>query len=131
MDELYSDFTKANTTLALYGYTPYAFSYPYGAYNETIKTALKKTGIRMAVTVYPGRVTQISNNLSSRYNISGTINFEEFKKIVSEDPYHQMKPMVPTTPSLPSDMADPVPSEVPLASPEENAEIDTELSETN
>ncbi len=131
-DELYSDFTKANTTLALYGYTPYAFSYPYGAYNETIKTALKKTGIRMAVTVYPGRVTQISNKFElPRYNISGTINFEEFKKIVSEDLYHQMKPMVPTTPSLPSDMADPVPSEVTTTpSPEEHGEIDMN-SQTN
>ena len=41
----------------------------------------------MAVTVRPGRVTRQSNKLElPRYNISGTINFEDFKKIVSEDP---------------------------------------------
>lgn len=86
-NEVYADLSKASTKLAILDYPPYAFSYPYGAYNDTVKQALKNLGVRMAVTVRPGRVTRQSNKLElPRYNISGTINFEDFKKIVSEDP---------------------------------------------
>ena len=86
-NEVYADLSKASTRLAMLDYPPYAFSYPYGAYNDTVKQALKNIGVRMAVTVRPGRVTRQSNKLElPRYNISGTINFEDFKKIVSEDP---------------------------------------------
>lgn len=86
-NDVYADLSKASTTLAMLDFPPYAFSYPYGAYNDTIKQALKNIGVRVAVTVRPGRVTRESNKLElPRYNISGTIDFEDFKKIVSEDP---------------------------------------------
>ena len=86
-NDVYADLSKASTTLAMLDCSPYAFSYPYGSYNDNIKQVLKNIGVRMAVTVRPGRVTRQSNKLElPRYNISGTINFEDFKKIVSEDP---------------------------------------------
>lgn len=86
-DEVQRDFSKAQTSLFMLGYSPLAFSYPYGAYNDTVKNILKSQGIRLAVTVRPGRVKQGTNKLEiPRYNISGKMSFEDFKKIVSENP---------------------------------------------
>lgn len=117
-DTLFQDFTKASSTLSVMGYSTYAFSYPYGAYNQSIKNVLKSTGVRMAVTVQPGRVTQKTNKLEiPRYNVSGTMSFEEFKKIVSSDPNSQMQELFKGTD--PDQVNDEVPSAVITTPPPE------------
>lgn len=115
------DFTKANTTLFMMGYSPIAFSYPYGAYNDSIKNHLKSKGIHLAVTVRPGRVKAGSNKLEiPRYNISGKMSFEDFKKIVSENPNN-----LPESEMTQDFIKDEVSSAVFIISPEQHGEFDS------
>jgi len=60
------------------------FAYPYGKYNDLIKTALKEEGIRFAFTTNEGYVYRTSAPLSlNRFFISGDMGIGKFTEIVS------------------------------------------------
>ncbi len=59
---LYNDFWLSKVTLEkLTGSRIYALAYPFGKYNKTTKSILKKTGFKLAFTIEPGMVTKKSN----------------------------------------------------------------------
>ncbi|MCL2774487.1 MAG: polysaccharide deacetylase family protein [Oscillospiraceae bacterium] len=61
----------------------YAFSYPYGGYNDEIINDLKICGVKIAVTVDEGYIKRFTNPYKiPRFNIYRGISFNRFKSIV-------------------------------------------------
>lgn len=66
------------------------FCYPYGGYNPTAEAALKKAGIKMAVTMDPGWANYGENPYAvERIWIGNAVDIDNFKERVTKENYSQ------------------------------------------
>jgi len=85
-DLIVKDLEDLDNAFAEHGLArPVAVAYPYGAYNDTVLSGVKKTGLRMGFTVEQGRVTANSDRLRlPRMIIFPGTSIEKFSALMTE-----------------------------------------------